>query len=79
MSFESSMSPLEKERVKKTKETEKMEHDSYQIDHCYLNLPEDMIENNPLNMENIKEKQDQDADFQHSQQLDTHSGTVTKK
>ena len=25
-----------------------------------------MIENNPLNMENIKEKQDQDADLQQS-------------
>ena len=30
------------------------------LDHCYLNLPEDMEEDNPLNIENIKEKQDQD-------------------
>ena len=43
-----------------------MEQDSHHIDHCYLNLPEDMVENNPLNMENIKEKQDQDADLQQS-------------
>jgi len=42
------------------------EHDDHHIDHCYLNLPEDMIENNPLDMEHIKEKQDQDADLQQS-------------
>jgi hypothetical protein len=60
------MFPLEKERVKKTKEMEKIGHDSYHIDHCYLNLPEDIIENNPLNMEYIKEKKDQDADLQQS-------------
>ena len=51
---------------KRPKKWRKLEHDSYYIDHCYLNLPEDMIENNPLNMENIKEKQDQDADLQQS-------------
>jgi hypothetical protein len=43
-----------------------LDHDSHHIDHCYLNLPEDMIETNPLNMENIKEKQGQDADLQQS-------------
>ncbi len=43
-----------------------MEHDSHHIDHCFLNLPENMIENNPLNLETIKEKQDQDADLQQS-------------
>jgi hypothetical protein len=43
-----------------------LEHDSHHIDHCYLNLPEYMVENNPLNIENIKEKQDQDADLQQS-------------
>ena len=36
----------------------------HHIDNCYLNLPEDMIEDNPLNIENIKEKQDQDAGLQ---------------
>jgi len=30
-----------------------LEQDSHHIDNCYLNLPEDMIDNNPLNMENI--------------------------
>ena len=67
-----------KKESKRPKKRKKMEHDGYHIDHCYLNLPGDMIENNPLNMENTKEKQDQDADFQHSQQLDTQSGTVAK-
>jgi hypothetical protein len=34
---------------------------------CYLNLPEDMVDNNPLDMENIKEKQDtDDALLQHA-------------
>ena len=27
---------------------------------CYLNLPEDMVEDNPLDFENIKERQDED-------------------
>jgi hypothetical protein len=27
---------------------------------CYLNLPDDMIDNNPLDIENIKEQQDAD-------------------
>jgi hypothetical protein len=35
-------------------------------EHCYLNLPEDMVENNPLDLENIKEKQDEDNDLQQS-------------
>ena len=30
------------------------------IEHCYLNLPEDRVEDNPLDLENIKEKQDKD-------------------
>ena len=51
---------------KRPKKRKKLDHDSHHIDHCYLNLPEDMIENNPLNMENIKEKQGQDADLQQS-------------
>jgi hypothetical protein len=25
---------------------------------CHLNLPEDMVEDNPLDLENIKERQD---------------------
>jgi hypothetical protein len=51
---------------KRPKKWKKLDHDSHHIDHCYLNLPEDMIETNPLNMENIKEKQGQDADLQQS-------------
>ena len=57
---------LKKKESKRPKKRRKLEQDSHYIDHCYLNLPEDMIENNPLNMENIKEKQDQDADLQQS-------------
>jgi hypothetical protein len=55
-----------KKESKRPKKRRKLEHDSHHIDHCYLNLPEDMVEYNPLNMENIKEKQDQDADLQQS-------------
>ena len=33
-------------------------------DQCYLNLPEDMVEDNPLDIENIKEKQDEDNELQ---------------
>ena len=57
---------LKKKKSKRPKKRRKLEQDSHYIDHCYLNLPEDMIENNPLNMKNIKEKQDQDADLQQS-------------
>ncbi len=35
-------------------------------EHCYLNLPKDMVEDNPLDLENIKEKQDEDNDLQQS-------------
>jgi hypothetical protein len=31
---------------------------------CYLNLPEDLITDNPLDMENIKDKQDGDNALQ---------------
>ncbi len=33
-------------------------------DTCYLNLPENMVQNNPLDFDNIKEKQDADVDIQ---------------
>ncbi len=36
------------------------------MEHCYLNLPEDMVEDNPLDLENIKEKQDEDNDLSQS-------------
>ncbi len=35
-------------------------------EHCYLNLPEDMVEENSLDLENIKEKQDEDNDLHQS-------------
>ncbi len=35
-------------------------------EHCYLNLPEDMVEDYPLDLENIKETQDEDNDLQQS-------------
>ena len=38
----------------------------YHQDHCYLNLPEDMLEDNPLDIENIKEKQQLDNELQQS-------------
>ncbi len=31
--------------------------------HCYLNLPTDMEEDNPLDIENIKEKKDEDNEL----------------
>ncbi len=36
------------------------------VEHCYLNLPEEMVEDNPLDLENIKEKQDEDNDLSQS-------------
>jgi hypothetical protein len=33
---------------------------------CYLNLPEDIVKDNPLDLENIKEKQNEDNDLQQS-------------
>ena len=57
---------LKKKESKRPKKRRKSEQDSHHIDNCYLNLPEDMIDSNPLNIENIKEKQDQDADLQQS-------------
>ncbi len=35
-------------------------------EHCYLNLPKDMVEDNPLDLKNIKEKLDEDNNLQHS-------------
>jgi len=57
---------LKKNESKRLKKWRKLEQDSHHIDNCYLDLPEDMIDKNPLNIENIKEKQDQDADFRRS-------------
>ena len=35
-------------------------------EHCYLNLPGDMVEDNPLDLENIMKKQDENNDLQRS-------------
>ncbi len=35
-------------------------------EHYCLNFPEDMVEDNPLDLENIKEKQDEDNNLQQS-------------
>jgi len=34
-------------------------------DTCHLNLPESMVKNNPLDIDNIKEQQNADVDTQH--------------
>jgi hypothetical protein len=36
------------------------------VGQCYLNLPKDMVEDNPLNLENIKERQDDDEKLMQS-------------
>ena len=46
-------------------------------EHCYLNLPEDMVEDNPMDLENIKEKQDEDNDLQQS--LNKHPDWYSRK
>ena len=36
------------------------------VEQCYPNLPEDMFEDNPLDLENIKERQDHDEKLMQS-------------
>ncbi len=36
------------------------------VEQCFLNLPEDMVEDNPLDLENIKERQDHDEKLMQS-------------
>ncbi len=50
-----------KKRKKRGRDTDTNQHWS---DQCYLNLPEDMVEDNPLDIENIKERQDEDNELQ---------------
>jgi hypothetical protein len=45
------------------------------VEQCSLNLPKDMVEDNPLDLENIKERQAHDENSC-SQQLSTQSGTL---
>ncbi len=46
--------------------------------HCYLNLPEDMVEDNPLDLENIKEKQEENNDVQQSSKQNIQIGIVVR-
>ena len=72
---------LDNEKEKRPKKRRKYSADTHSLaynghnhfcdsnaEHCYLNLPEDMVEGNPLYLENIKEKQDEDK-----QSLTKHS------
>ena len=52
--------------IKVNKSTNPLYHHTLCPNHCYLNLPEDMEEENPLDIENIKEKQNQDDVLQQS-------------
>ncbi len=67
--YKATPDPCHKKRRRDTDQ-----HCHHQMDHClhndisnqcYLNLPEDMVEDNPLDIENIKEKQDEDNELQH--------------
>jgi hypothetical protein len=40
--------------------------DESTVEQCYLNLPEDIVEDNPLDLENIKERQDHDEKLMQS-------------
>ncbi len=70
---------LNNQKEKRTKKCRKYSADTHSLayngnnhfcdsnaEHCYLNLPEDMVENNPLHLQNIMEKQDEDNDLQQS-------------
>ena len=41
-------------------------HCNYTAEQCYPNLPENLVEDNPLDLENIKEKQDEDDNLMQS-------------
>jgi hypothetical protein len=36
------------------------------VEKCYLNLPKDIVEDNPFDLENIKEKEDHDEKLMQS-------------
>jgi hypothetical protein len=74
---------LDNEKEKRPKKLRKYSADTHSLacngnnhfcdfnaEHCYLNLPEDMVKDNPLDLENIKEKEDEDNDLQ--QKLTKH-------
>ena len=41
-------------------------HHNDTAEKCYLNLPEDMVKDNPLDLENIKKRQDKDDNLMQS-------------
>jgi hypothetical protein len=61
-----------KKRRKHSADTHSSAHNGHNhfcgsiAEHCCLNLPEDMVEDKPLDLEHIKEKQDEDNDLQQS-------------
>jgi hypothetical protein len=68
-----------KEKEKKPKKCRKCSADKHSLayngknhlcdsnaERCYLNLPEDMVEDNPLDLENINKKQNEDNDLHQS-------------
>jgi hypothetical protein len=52
--------PKKKARMLVTLYNQNHCHHSITVEQCYLNLPEDMVEGNPLELENIKERQNED-------------------
>jgi hypothetical protein len=81
---------LKNEKEKRPKKCRKYSADMHSLAHnghnhfcgsnaerCYLNLPEDMVEDNPLDLENIKEKQVEDNDLQQS--LTKHPDWYSRK
>jgi hypothetical protein len=55
-----------KKQKQQTSKKRRRSNDGSIKDQCYLNLPEDMVEDNPLDIENIEEKQGEDNDLQQS-------------
>jgi hypothetical protein len=79
-----------KEKEKSAKKCKKCSADTHSLaynrnnhfydsnaEHCYLSLLEDMVEDNPLDLENIEEKQDEDNDLH--QLLTKHSTRYSRK
>jgi len=55
-----------KKRKQQTSKRHRRSNNGTINDQCYLNLPEDMVEDNPSDIENINEKHDEGNDLQQS-------------
>ena len=66
-----------KKRKQQTSKRHRRSNNGTINDQGYLNLPEHMVEESPLDIENIKEKQDEGNDLQQSRK-DILSGTVSR-